>query len=82
MRRFSSCGFLQDRDAGIVIPTARKLERCLAFVRQGIMSCSSPQKVPHDSGVTLGGSRMERRPEDTTLSINIRGNSIGVGTRP
>ena len=45
------------------------------------MSCSSPQKCPHDSGVTFGGSRMERRPKDSALSINIRGNSIGVGPR-
>ena len=81
MRHFSSHGFLQDRDAGIVIPTPRKLERCLPFVRQGVMSCSSPQKCPHDSGVTFGGSRMERRPKDFALSINIRGNSIGVGPR-
>ena len=45
------------------------------------MSCSSPQKCPHDSGVTFGGSRMECRPKDSALSINIRGNSIRVGPR-
>ncbi len=46
------------------------------------MSCSSPQQCPHDSGVTRGGSRMQRRPKDSALSINICGNCIGVGPRP
>ena len=65
-----------------MVPTARKLERSLPFVRQGVMSCSSPQQCPHDSDLTLGGSRMEWRPKDSALLINICGNSIGVGPRP